>query len=317
MQVADAAARRDLLLVVLAALAAYALSVAFELHERYLGWLARGERWQADEIPLSLLVFASGLAWYAFRRRREARRALVEREQARAQATALLARNRELAQGLIALQESERAALARELHDEMGQRCTALRIETALLRQCAADDRAGALAAAARADASAQALYQSVRELLQRLRPAQLDELGLVAALQALCEGWELRSGLACIFLHEGLHEGPDEPLPEAVEVAVYRIAQEALTNAVRHAQATTLRLRLVRQGTQLRLEASDDGCGMDLGAPRRGLGLLGAAERAAALGGTLRLDSAPGRGLRLQLELPVTLAQPVAEVQP
>lgn len=311
MQAADHAARRDLLLVALATLATWTVSVTFELHERYFGWLARWERWQADEIPLALLVFASGLAWYAFRRRREARAALAERERARRHADALLARNRELAQGLIALQESERAALARELHDEMGQRCTALRIETALLRQCAAGDRAGMLAAAARADASAQALYQSVRELLQRLRPAQLDELGLVAALQALCEGWELRSGLACVFLHEGL----DEPLPEAVEVAVYRIAQEALTNAVRHAQATTLRLRVVRHGARLQLEASDDGCGMDLAAPRRGIGLLGASERAAALGGTLRLDSRPGRGLRLQLELPVTQAAPEAVV--
>lgn len=313
MRAADLAARRDLLLVALATLATWVVSVAFELHERYFGWLARWERWQADEIPLALLVFASGLAWYAFRRRREARLALAEREQARAQADTLLARNRALAQGLITLQESERAALARELHDEMGQRCAALRIETALLRQCAADDRAGALAAAARADASAQALYQSVRELLQRLRPAQLDELGLVAALQALCEGWELRSGLACVFLHEGL----DEPLPEAVEVAVYRVAQEVLTNAVRHARATTLRLRVVRQGARLTLEASDDGCGMELAAPRRGLGLLGASERAAALGGSLRLDSAPGRGLRLQLELPIRQPVPEAVAQP
>lgn len=313
MGAADAAGRRDLLLVVLATLAAYALSVGFELHERWFGWLARHERWQADEIPLALLVLASGMAWYAFRRRREARRALDGRARAQREADALLARNRELAQGLIALQESERAALARELHDEMGQRCTALRIETAVLRQCAAGDRAGMLAAAARADASAQALYQSVRELLQRLRPAQLDELGLVAALQVLCEGWELRSGVACVFLHEGLGDGLGEALPDAVQVAVYRIAQEALTNAVRHAHATTLRLRLVRHGAQLLLEADDDGCGMDLAAPRRGLGLLGASERAAALGGTLTLESAPGRGLRLVLHLALNACEGTA----
>jgi two-component system sensor histidine kinase UhpB len=302
--------RRDLLLVGLATLAAYGLSIGFELHERYFGWLARYEHWEADEIPLSLLVLACGMAWYAFRRRHEVQVALGEREQAQRQAGELLEHNRALAQGLIALQESERAALARELHDEMGQRCTALRIETAVLRQCAADDRAGMLAAAARADASAQALYQSVRELLQRLRPAQLDELGLVPALQALCEGWELRSGLACIFLHEGLDEAGHDDLPDAVEVAVYRIAQEALTNALRHAHATTFRLRLVRSGAVLQLEASDDGCGMDPGVPRRGLGLLGARERAAALGGTLTLGSAPGQGVRLTLRLPLTQRQ-------
>jgi signal transduction histidine kinase len=303
--------RRDLLLVVLATLAAYGLSVSLELHERYFGWLARYEHWEADEIPLSLLVLACGMAWYAFRRRHEAHSALREREAAQRRADELLARNRELAQGLIALQESERAALARELHDEMGQRCAALRIETAVLRHCADGDRAGMLAAAARADASAQALYQSVRELLQRLRPAQLDELGLLAALQALCEGWELRSGVACVFLHEGV---PDE-LPDAVEVAVYRVAQEALTNAVRHAHATTVRLRLARSGDALQLEASDDGCGMDLAVPRRGLGLLGASERAAALGGELALASAPGQGLRLTLRLPLTARQAAPEV--
>lgn len=306
----EARGRRDLLLVALATLAAYALSVGFELHERYFGWLARYERWQADEIPLSLLVLACGMAWYAFRRRHEARAALREREVAQRRADDLLARNRELAQGLIALQESERAALARELHDEMGQRCTALRIETAVLRHCADGDRAGMLAAAARADASAQALYQSVRELLQRLRPAQLDELGLLAALQALCEGWELRSGVACVFLHEGV---PDD-LPDAVEVAVYRVAQEALTNAVRHAHATTVRLRLMRSGTDLQLEVGDDGCGVDLAVPRRGLGLLGASERAAALGGQLVLASAPGQGLRLTLRLPLPARQDARE---
>lgn len=302
--------RRDLLLVGLATLAAYGLSIGFELHERYFGWLARYEHWEADEIPLSLLVLACGMAWYAFRRRHEVQVALREREQAQRQAGALLQHNRALAQGLIALQESERAALARELHDEMGQRCTALRIETAVLRQCAAGDRAGMLAAAARADASAQALYQSVRELLRRLRPAQLDELGLVPALQALCEGWELRSGVACIFLHEGRYDD----LPDAVEVAVYRIAQEALTNALRHAHAATFQLRLVRSGAALQLEASDDGCGMDPGVPRRGLGLLGACERAAALGGTLTLDGAPGQGVRLTLRLPLTQPQRSAQ---
>jgi signal transduction histidine kinase len=106
----------------------------------------------------------------------------------------------------------------------------------------------------------------------------------------------------------------PDE-LPDAVEVAVYRVAQEALTNAVRHAHATTVRLRLARSGDALQLEASDDGCGMDLAVPRRGLGLLGASERAAALGGELALASAPGQGLRLTLRLPLTARQAAPEV--
>ena len=113
--------RRDLWLVLAGTLACYGLSLAFELHEHYYGWLARHERWQLDELPLALLVLACGMAWYAFRRRHEAQLALALREQAQGEAQALLARNRELAQGLLALQENERRSLARELHDEMGE----------------------------------------------------------------------------------------------------------------------------------------------------------------------------------------------------
>lgn len=295
-------ARSDLWRVLGLALGCYVLSSVFELHERYLGWLARFERWQADELPLSLVVLACGLAWYAFRRRAEAQAALHERELAQQQAAALLAHNRELAQGLIALQENERAALARELHDEIGQRCTALRIETALLRHCDPADRTALLAGAERADAAAAALYQLARDLLRRLRPAQLDELGLVAALQELCETWEARSGVSCVFLHEGV----DGPVDDALQVAVYRVAQEALTNAMRHARASTVRLRLQRRDGRLLLVVEDDGCGIDAAATGRGLGLLGATERAAALGGSLQVDGRPGAGTTLRLSLPV-----------
>lgn len=298
-------ARRDLWLVLGLAAVCYALSVAFEVHERYFRWLARHERWQADELPLTLLVLALGLVWYAFRRRHESLLALQLQQQAQRQAQALLAHNRELAQGLIALQEKERAALARELHDEIGQRCTALRIETALLRHCSLDDHAGLLAAAGRADDEAAALYRLARDLLRRLRPAQLDELGLVAALQELCESWEQRSGVACVFLHDG---GPMQ-FDDAVDIAVYRIVQEALTNAMRHARARTVRIRLRQLGDTLRLEVEDDGCGMDPAAAQRGLGLLGATERAAALGGQLQVHSQPGAGLRLSLQLPLAPA--------
>ena len=192
--------RRDLVGVALATLATYVLSVAFELHERYVAWMARFEALQVDELPLTFAVLAGGLLWVALRRRRESGAELHRRVQAEAHAAALLAHNRELSQGLIALQESERRALARELHDEFGQRCSAIRAEVAWLRRCAAHDRNGMLAAAGRADTAAQALHGLVRDLLRRLRPAELDALGLVAALQSLCEGWEERSGVACVF---------------------------------------------------------------------------------------------------------------------
>lgn len=303
---------RDLWLVLALALMTYALSLAFEFHEHYVAWLARYERWQLDELPASLAVLSVGLTWYALRRRREAFEALHLHTRAEARANALLAHNRDLTQRLITLQEDERRTLARELHDELGQGCAALRIETALIRHCAPGDRAGMLDAAQRADAAALSLYQRVHDLLRRLRPAHLDTLGLVAALRELCEDWQLRSGVACRLAASGALDRLDD----ALDVAVYRIVQEALTNVTRHARARNVRIALARSapGT-LRLEIDDDGIGMDPACATRGLGLLGAHERAAALGGALQVDSAPGAGTRLRLVLPVS--EPVPQHMP
>lgn len=295
--------RLELLGVLLLPAAVHALGVRFELHEWISVWFVRLERWQVDELPLTLTVLAAGLAWYAWRRRAEAQRALARQQVEEARAAELLARNRELAQGLIALQEHERRALARELHDEIGQCCTALRLETAQLRALAGEAHQ---AAAARADGAAQAIHHLVRRLLHRLRPEALDTLGLHPALQELCEGWELRSGIACVFLPEGEPEAFDD----AVAITVYRVAQEALTNVVRHAGASTVRVRLGRSGrNELRLSVEDDGVGLDTTRPRHGLGLLGAAERAAALGGRLDVRRGAEGGTALELLLPVRAA--------
>lgn len=300
--------RSDLWWVLAATIGCYVLASALDLHETFFHWVARYEHWQADELPLSFTVLSSGLAWYAWRRRRDALAELQLRVQAQAQADTLLAHNRELARQLIALQESERRALARELHDELGQGCSALRVETAFLRRCAAEDRAGQLAAAARADAAASALYGSVRDLLRRLRPASLDTLGLVAALQDLAGAWAQRSGVRCIFTHEGELQALDD----AVNITVYRVAQEALNNVLRHAAADTVRLVLARTASDgLYLSVHDNGRGMDLAAATRGLGLLGATERAAMLGGELALRNEAGLKLSLRIPLPAAGGQP------
>jgi signal transduction histidine kinase len=302
--------RSELWWVLAATLATYLSASALELSERIARWLGRYERWQADELPLTATVLACGLAVYAFRRRREALTELQLRMRAETQASALLAHNRELARQLIALQENERRTLARELHDELGQSCSALRVETAFLRGCAPDDRAGLLAAAARADAAAHALFSGVRGLLRRLRPANLDSLGLVAALQELCGAWSQRSGVRCIFTHEGALQALDD----AVNITVYRVAQEALNNVLRHAGAGSVRIVLAASPADgLLLSVQDDGQGTDLQAATRGLGLLGASERAAALGGSLQLRSQPGQGLMLRLQLPASVLQEAA----
>ncbi|WP_198157002.1 sensor histidine kinase [Aquincola tertiaricarbonis] len=299
--------RSDLYAVLALAAACFGLSVWLELHERAVAWLGRFERWELDELPQTVLVLALGLAWYARRRMVEVRTELALRRQAEDRAAALLAHNRELAHQLIGVQERERLALARELHDELGQGCSAIRVETALLRRCARAEDVALLAAAARADLAAQTLYQQVRDLLRRLRPAELDALGLVAALQALCGAWSRRVGVACAFEHEGLAR----PLPDLVNITVYRIVQESLTNAQRHAQAAKVSLLLQlddRHG--LRLSLRDDGIGMDTRAGTQGLGLLGCSERAAMVGGSLRIVSAPGAGVQLHLHIPADKLQ-------
>lgn len=301
----------DLLLVTASSALGFAGAARFELYEAFSRWISRYERYQADELPFALLILAAGLSWYAFRRWREASGELALRVRAEARIAELLAHNRELAQQLIALQESERRALARELHDELGQSCNAIRVEAAFIQRCRAEDYQGIAAAAQRIAVTAESLYQSVRDMLRRLRPANLDELGLVPALQELCESWEERSRTACVFHCDGALDA----LGDAVNIAIYRVAQEALSNVMRHARANTVRLALSASPPgQVELTIQDDGIGMDLAASHRGLGLLGAAERVAALGGRLDIDSRPGAGMRLTLRLS-TERRPVATV--
>ena len=292
--------RKDLALVLALTGAAFLLAGALELREAMSRWTERWELWQIDEVPTALTVLAFGLAWFAFRRRAEAAAALRLQAQAQQEALRLLDHNHELARQLIAVQENERRALARELHDELGQSCNAIRVEAAYIQR--ATDPREINAAALRAAASAESLYQHVRSLLRQLRPAELDELGLVAALQALCESWEERSGVACIFLHDGTFDG----LGEDTATALYRVAQEGLSNVMRHAQATRVRITAQRTAAgELQLQVEDDGHGFNVQQHSRGLGLLGAWERAAALGGSLQVHSQPGAGTRLRMNLP------------
>lgn len=296
--------RKDLAVVLLLTLAAFVLAGAVDLHETMSRWTTALEFWQIDEVPAAVTVLAFGLAWFAFRRRAEAGAALRLQALAQAEALRLLEHNRELARQLIAVQENERRALARELHDELGQSCNAIRVEAAYIQR--ASDPLEIGAAAARAAASAESLYQHVRSLLRQLRPAELDELGLLAALQALCESWEERSGVACIFLHDGTFDGLDE----TTATALYRVAQEGLSNVMRHAHASRVRIDLQRGAAgELQLQVEDDGHGFDVQQHSRGLGLLGASERAAALGGSLQVDSRLGGGTRLRMALPAPVA--------
>ncbi|AER55260.1 sensor histidine kinase [Pseudoxanthomonas spadix] len=198
----------------------------------------------------------------------------------------------------LAVQEAERARIARDLHDELGQLLTALRLSASALAQTLQDPAQQDLACDVLA--LAQDALERIRRLARGLHPPQLDSFGLVAALQALCEDLS-RRGPARLQLTLAT------PVPRAaaeVELAAYRIAQEAISNALRHGQATHVRLHLSVEASLLQLQIDDDGRGHDIDAAP-GFGRLAMRERATALGGTLQ-ETAAATGTCLIARLPL-----------
>lgn len=296
-------ARRDLAIVGVVVLVYHACAVALELSERLARWTEGYEAWQLDELSGTLLVISLGLAWFAFRRMRDARREADERRAAACRITQLLAQNRDLTHRVIVAQEAERRALARDLHDEIGQSLTALRAEASWLARATAGGAPDVGAAVARMGNTCERLHGLARDLLRRLRPPVLDSLGLAPALQELCRSFEERHGVACACFPAGLPESLDD----YTAITLYRLVQESLTNVARHAAASrvTVTLRGERAAGLLRLVVEDDGRGMARPeGPYPGFGLNGMHERVASLHGELTLTSA--RGLRLEVRLPL-----------
>lgn len=204
---------------------------------------------------------------------------------------------------LIAAQEEERRTIARELHDEVGQVLSALKVELEVAQRSIA---AGASAAPlAEAQNMADAALKTVRDMSQLLHPAALDDLGLVAAIDSSLRGLARRQEIRTALHQDGL---PDR-LPREVELAAYRIVQEAITNVGKHANATRCDVHLTQLDDRLLIEVEDDGIGFvdDIDRPiiARGLGLISVRERASRLGGTFNILSEPGHGTRLIVSLP------------
>jgi two-component system sensor histidine kinase UhpB len=212
--------------------------------------------------------------------------------------------NRALRSRTLAMQESERKSLALELHDELGQAISAIKaLAVSIGQRPGSDDareRAGTIAAVC------DELHQTVRNMSRRLRPVVLDELGLVTALRRAVEEWNDHDHGMVVSLDV---VGDIGDLEDQTRIHLYRIVQEGLTNATRHAQATEVRVSLTREGAPsgpLHLQVADNGIGFDPRTVRSGLGLLGMRERARSLGGELHLESAPGKGTVVRLSLPM-----------
>jgi two-component system sensor histidine kinase UhpB len=220
---------------------------------------------------------------HAFRRMLER----LERERRRTSSAALEA------------QEEERARVARDLHDEVNQSLTGLLLRLEAAREKAPPELARELA---ETRALANRAMQELLTLARQLRPTALDDLGLTAAMAGSVKELDNQGGVEASFDAQG----DFSDLPQEVQLVVYRVAQEALTNALRHASAEKVRVALVRENGAVELRVGDDGCGFTFEQAEQGLGIAGMRERALLVGGDLRVESRPELGTRVSLRVPI-----------
>ncbi len=294
----------ELSVIVILSVATFAMGAGTEFSEQAVAIAQRFERMQLDELPLALLTLSLGLAWFAWRRWREMRIELGQRRVVERLLEAKQEELRSLSRRLTESHEAERRGLARELHDELGQTLNAIKIEAVSIRNLhhhtGPTTQRGALAIIQLTDH----VYDVVRTMTSRLRPVALDELGLAGALEHDLMQWRQRVPNTSFALDLGkLPDHIDEPSA----IALYRVAQEGLTNIVRHAAArhVTLELDFLAEAKSLHLALQDDGRGVELAAIRHGLGLVGMRERIDALGGAFSIASHPGQGFRIAATVP------------
>lgn len=209
----------------------------------------------------------------------------------------LEAERRRAGSAALRAQEEERARVARDLHDEVNQSLTGLLLRLEAVREAAPPELEPELTA------TRSLANQAMRELLslaRQLRPTALDDLGLAAAIAGQLEQVE-RSGLAA----ELATEGDFSDLDDDVQLVVYRVAQEALTNAGRHSEAQRIEVSLRRSSGGVELEIADDGRGFAFEQSERGLGISGMRERALLIGAELTIESRPGEGTTVRLAVP------------
>ena len=232
------------------------------------------------------------------------RRRYAEEQLRRHQAELLSSyeRLRDLGGRLLNAQETERARIARELHDDISQQMALLEIDLELLGRNA---QGGAAGLAGEALNRAQSVARSVHDLSHRLHPAKLRLIGLVAALQGLQREMS-SSAIAIAFTHDNI----PATLPPDLTVCVFRVVQEALQNALKYSSARHVSVNMSGGANELALTIADDGQGFDVSSAwGKGLGLISMTERLEAIGGTFEIRSQPGTGTRLELRVPLRIA--------
>lgn len=291
---------RDVALAVLITLGCAALAAYFELSEAIFQYTRRWEHFQLDEWPVAAFVLALCFAWISWRRYRQALIQLEARRAAERRLAAALAENRELAQQHLHVQEAERKHLARELHDELGQYLNAIKLDAVAIREAAGAEDSPASLAAARTVKAVDHVHAAVNDIIRRLRPAGLDELGLVAALENCVDHWRQRLPQTRFTLSLS---GSLDDLGESMNLTIFRVIQEALTNSFKHAGAGRIDISLTR-GSDVLITVADDGRGTGA-ISRSGFGLGGMKERVELMGGMFGIESSPGRGFAIEARIP------------
>ncbi len=212
---------------------------------------------------------------------------------------------RRLSNQLVRTQEEERKSLARELHDELGQMLTALRMEMGRGERAQAIGSPIFTATMAESKALVDRMMRMVRDLAMGLRPSMLDDLGLEPALAWQAREFSRRYNVPVDLVVEG----DLERLPDPQRTCVYRVVQEALTNCAKHSAATEIQVQVVRGRTRLDVSVRDNGVGMDTTVGHKGLGLTGIKERVKDINGSTSIQTKPGGGTVVYITLPVPAA--------
>jgi len=247
----------------------------------------------AFKAAAGVLILTSLGAWYALRIRRLERQTVARRQ---------------FSMRLLEREESERRRLSRELHDGLGQDLLILKNQVTLLEQGLPPEREDLRRRATEIAEASQAAIDGARAIAYNLRPADLDRAGLTRSLRAMLDRVGASSPMAIDHALEDL----DAVLAPGADVVLYRVTQELINNALKHASAAHAFVDLRRASDRIELVVSDDGCGFDpilvrsRTGPAKGVGLDSIEERVAMLGGELRLESAPGEGSRFLVSIPL-----------
>jgi PAS domain S-box-containing protein len=209
---------------------------------------------------------------------------------------------RELYESMHQVREAERTRIARELHDELAQWLTALKMDVSWMRNRLPPDEAALVTKADRMKGVVDSTIAAMRRIAADLRPVMLDDLGLMPAIESLLNDLSERTGIQVSLTGSEALDGLGEPLV----TAVYRMIQEALTNVARHSQATQVAVALELGGERLGVTVRDNGRGLEPDPNRKSFGLLGIRERARTLGGEARIYSPPEGGTVVQIGVPL-----------